>query len=179
MTTNEEERKEWKLHLLPESDEKDVIEISRQAGCQSNLIRDMIFNDDDKDTIPEIPILDVSKPVLLKVIEFLNFHVDNPMVEIKKPIKTNHLESIVGEWDAKFVELDENHEMLTSLILAANYLDIPSLLELTICKLACMIKDKTPEEVKTLFNIEKDISPEEEKMVRDENPWIFEVKTNE
>jgi S-phase kinase-associated protein 1 len=113
------------------------------------------------------------------VIEFLNYHVDNPMTEIQKPIKTNDLVSIVGEWDAKYVELDNDHELLVSLMLAANYLHIPALLELTICKLACMIKDKEPDEVKKMFGIEKDITPEEEKMVRDANPWIFEVKTKE
>jgi S-phase kinase-associated protein 1 len=40
-----------------------------------------------------------------------------------------------------------------------------------------MVKGKEPEEVKRLFNIEPDITPEEEKMVRDQNSWIFDVSS--
>lgn len=42
------------------------------------------------------------------------------------------------EWDAKFVEVEQ--EMLFELILAANYMDIKSLLDLTCAKVASMIK---------------------------------------
>jgi hypothetical protein len=44
----------------------------------------------------------------------------------------------VPEWDAKFVEVEQ--EMLFELILAANYMDIKSLLDLTCAKVASMIK---------------------------------------
>ncbi|MCH86220.1 SKP1-like protein 1A [Trifolium medium] len=39
---------------------------------------------------------------------------------------------------------------------------------------AYMIKDKTPEEVRTIFNIVNDFSPEEEAKIREENKWAFE-----
>ena len=57
------------------------------------------------------------------------------------------------------------------LILAANYLDIKSLLDLTCAKVASMIKGKTPEEIRKQFNIGNDFSPEEEAQVREENKW--------
>jgi S-phase kinase-associated protein 1 len=56
-------------------------------------------------------------------------------------------------------------------------MDIPSLLDLSITKVATMIKGKEPDEVKRLFNIDPDLTPEEEKLVRDQNQWIFEVAT--
>jgi S-phase kinase-associated protein 1 len=38
-----------------------------------------------------------------------------------------------------------------------------------------MIKDKEPDEVKKIFHIDADITPEEEKMVRENNMWVFEL----
>jgi S-phase kinase-associated protein 1 len=160
--------------LIAGGDDSVKVTITRKAAMMSELIKSMLADDDDADA-PEIPLLDVSKEILEKVVEFLNKHKDDPMKEIQKPIQTNKLEEIVGEWDAKFIDLEQ--ELLFKVILAANYLDIPSLLDLGICKVACMVKGKEPDEVKKLFNIDPDITPEEEKMVRDQNPWIFDVAT--
>ncbi|KAH7332138.1 hypothetical protein KP509_20G070200 [Ceratopteris richardii] len=63
---------------------------------------------------------------------------------------------------------------LLDLILAANYLNIQSLLDLTCQRVADMIKEKTPEEIRRAFNIENDFTPEEEEEVRRENQWAFE-----
>ena len=46
--------------------------------------------------------------------------------------------------------------------MAANYLDIKSLLELSCAKTASLIKDKSVPEIRKFFNIENDFSPEEE-----------------
>ena len=75
----------------------------------------------------------------------------------------------MAEWDATFVEVDQ--ETLFELILAANYMDVKALLDLTCCKVASMIKGKTPEEIRKQFNIQNDFTPEEEKAVRAENKW--------
>ena len=85
----------------------------------------------------------------------------------------------IGEWDRKFIAVD--HEMLFEIILAANYLDIKPLLLVVSCTirdmlglltplgsdLGCktvhnMIKGKTPEEIRKLFDIVNDFTPEEE-----------------
>ena len=71
--------------------------------------------------------------------------------------------------DADFVKVDQG--TLFELILAANYLDIKSLLDLTCRTVAEMIKGKTPEEIRKHFNIKNDFSPEEEAQVRKENAW--------
>ena len=48
---------------------------------------------------------------------------------------------------------------------AANYMDIKPLLDLTCAKVASMIKGRTPEEIRKVFNIVNDFTPEEEAQV--------------
>lgn len=168
--------------LIPgDSETEQKIEISRKAACQSKLMDSMLAEDTDPET-PEIPLLEVSKPILDRVVDFLLHHVDDPMAEIKKPIENRKgltMSEVVSKWDADFIDAMENdHETLFKVILAANYLDIEPLLDLGITKVACMLQNcKDIEEVKKLLNIEKDITPEEEKIVREQNQWIFDLHT--
>lgn len=48
------------------------------------------------------------------------------------------------------------------MILAANYMDIKSLLDLCCAKVASMIKGKTTEEIRKTFNIKNDFTPGED-----------------
>jgi hypothetical protein len=86
-----------------------------------------------------------------------------------QPLKSTDLADIVPKWDADFVNIEQ--ETLFELILAANYMDIKSLLDLTCAKVASMIKGKTPEQIRQTFNIRKDFTEEEEKQIIDENKW--------
>ena len=57
---------------------------------------------------------------------------------------------------------------------AANYLNVMGLLDLTCQTVADMIKGKTPEQIRAIFNIVNDFTPEEEEEIRRENAWAFE-----
>ena len=73
------------------------------------------------------------------------------------------------------VDANVEQVLLFELILAANYMDIKPLLDLTCATVASMIKGKTPEEIRQTFNITNDFSPEEEAQVREENKWCEEA----
>jgi hypothetical protein len=55
-----------------------------------------------------------------------------------QPLKSANMHEVVQEWYANFVNVDQ--EILFELILAANYMDIKPLLDLTCATVASMIK---------------------------------------
>ena len=165
------------------STEGESFEVSGQVAIMSELVKTMIATDEGDDDEGsegsseaedhEIPLPNVKSEVLSKVIEFCKYHEKKPMKEIEKPLKSAKMEQVVDEWDAKFVDIEQ--ELLFELILAANYMDIKSLLDLTCAKVASMIKGKSPEEIRQTFNIVNDFTPEEEAKVREENKWCEEA----
>lgn len=121
------------------------VEVPRNVAEMSVLIKEMLADDEDEES-PEIPLPNVNKDILDKVIEFCKHHVNDPMPDIEKPLKSNIMSEVVPEWDANFIEVEQS--MLFAIILAANYLDLPNLLDLSCAKVASMIKGKSPEEIR-------------------------------
>lgn len=131
-------------------------------------------SDEESEEEEEIPLPNISTEMLRLIIKFLYYTVNNnPVPEIPQPIQSNDLYEILGQdnkWYADFMNSFEV-SMLFNVINAANYLDCKTLLNLGCVKVASIIKGKTPEQIRTTFNIENDFSPEEEKKVREENKW--------
>ena len=106
----------------------------------------------------------MSSKILAKVIEYCKYHVTAK--------KENESEQKVKEFNSAFVKVDQ--ATLFEIILAANYLNMSGLLDLTCMTVANMMKGKTPEEIRKTFNIKNDFTPEEEEEVRKENQWAFD-----
>ncbi|GAB67114.1 S-phase kinase-associated protein 1A [Plasmodium cynomolgi strain B] len=120
-----------------------------------------------------IPLPNIKTPILKKIIEYMEYHINNPADEIPKPLITSNLQDVVSSWDYDFVNTDK--ETLYELIEASNYLDIKPLLDLTCGKIASMMKDKTTEEIRAEFDIVNDFTREEEKQIREENRWCGDI----
>ncbi|KAK9834280.1 hypothetical protein WJX81_003175 [Elliptochloris bilobata] len=148
------------------SSDAEMFEVPEEVAYQSLTIKNMI---EDTGTEAAIPLPNVSAKILSKVIEYCKFHVAAEQKVEDKPAKG---EEEVKNYDNEFVKVDQG--TLFELILAANYLNIKSLLDLTCLTVANMIKGKTPEEIRKTFNIPNDFTPEEEEEVRRENQWAFE-----
>ncbi|CAE7485931.1 scon-3 [Symbiodinium microadriaticum] len=139
----------------------------------SELVKTMFDDEQGDDEVQEIPLPNVKTPILAKVIEFLEHYKANPMNEIEKPLKSSNMSEVVQEWYSNFVAVEQ--DVLFELILAANYMDIKPLLDITCATVASMIKGKTPEEIRQHFNIVNDFTPAEEAQVREENKWCEEA----
>lgn len=157
------------LTLVSSDTDCEHIQVERKVAVMSALIQTMAEGDKEE---KEIPLPNVKGSVLKHVVKYMRHHFENPPKEIEKPLKSQKMSEVVSAWDAEFVEVDQ--DLLFELILAANYMDIKPLLDLTCAKVASMIKDKKPEEIRKTFNIVNDFTPEEEEAVRAENKWAEE-----
>ncbi|KAF5728059.1 SKP1-like protein 1B-like [Tripterygium wilfordii] len=137
--------------------EGDRFEVEETVVLQSQTVKHMI---EDDCTDGGVPTPNVTSKILTKVIEFLKKHAESSK------------EEDLNAWDAEFIRVDQS--VLFDLIMAANYLNIKGLLDLTCRTVADMIKGKTPEEIRKNLNIRNDFTPEEEEEVRRENQWAFD-----
>ena len=147
----------------------EIVEVDVEIAEKSVLIKGLI---DDSGTEEEIPLPNVKKAILEKVVAFCTYLKDNTPPEIEKPLRSANLADVTSPWYADFVNLDQ--EVLFELILASNYLDIKPLLELSCAKVASLIKNKSIPEIRKFFNIENDFTPEEEQQIMEENKWAEE-----
>ena len=82
----------------------------------------------------EIPLPQVKKSILEKVIIFCTRMLDHQPPEIDKPLSHSDMTQVVDQWHAEYIDIPQ--EELFELVMAANYLDIKPLLELSCAKVA-------------------------------------------
>jgi len=147
------------------SKEGQVYEVPVAVAKMSTLVATTIDDDaDDEDEVREIPLPNVKDTVLSKVIEYCTHYKEEPMTAIQTPLKSSKIEDLVQPWYANFVKVDQ--ALLFELVTAANFMDIKPLLDLTCLAVSVLIKGKQASELRQIFNISNDFSPEEEAQVR-------------
>ena len=139
---------------------------------KSTILKNMI---EDTGKEGDIPIPNIQLPILKKIIEYCEHYKNTSPKEIKKPLVSAKLtENNVDEWDAGFIELEKVDDII-DLVIAANFLDIESLVGLGCAKIATFIKGKSVEEIRDVFGIQNDFTPQEELQLREENKWAEEA----
>merc|ERR1711998_706509 len=107
-----------KIEVTLTSKDDREFKVDAHVAIMSETVKSMMGVDDETEIDPPeaaIPLPAVEGAILDLVIKYCQYHYDNK--ETKEEKKT---------WDAEFVKVDD--DTLFSLILAANYLDIKSLL---------------------------------------------------
>ena len=112
------------------------------------------FIDNYNNNTIELP--NVNGEILGKIIQYCEHHRNDKIRDSQPSEKSSEMDP----WDEEFCNVDKC--TIFELILAANYLDIKSLLDATCKKVANMIREKTPEEIRKLFNMENDPDFDEE-----------------
>eukprot|EP01123_Difflugia_compressa_P004559 TRINITY_DN15_c0_g1_i10.p1 TRINITY_DN15_c0_g1~~TRINITY_DN15_c0_g1_i10.p1 ORF type:complete len:185 (-),score=49.47 TRINITY_DN15_c0_g1_i10:168-674(-) len=159
------------LVKLQPSDASDTpIEVPIEVANMSVTIKNMLEDLGSSSDVP-IPLHNVTQKILNKVVEYCKHACEHPTAKTEEK-KDDKKSDDISPWDKEFCNVDQ--ATLFELILAANYLDIKPLLDLTCKTVANMIKGKTPEEIRKTFNIKNDFTPEEEEKVRKENEWCEE-----
>lgn len=140
-------------------------DVAKLMGTVNDLIEDGVV------TKKGIPLPAVTGNILSKVVEYCAHRVANPP-PVRGEDEGPETSDDITDWERAFCKVDQT--TLFEMILAANYLDVKPLLDLTCKTVANMIKGKTPEEIRKIFNIKNDFSPEEEEQIRKENEWCEE-----
>jgi len=155
-----------------QSADGDVVVVDRDVAKLSvtikTMLEDLRVSEEDDEAIP---LQNVNAATLKKVIQWCQYHKDDPPPpedDLNKEKRTDDIPS----WDQEFLKVDQG--TLFELILAANYLDIKGLLDVCCKTVANMIKGKSPEEIRKTFNIKNDFTPQEEEQIRKENEWCEE-----
>ncbi|BHF62720.1 suppressor of kinetochore protein mutant [Sparganum proliferum] len=141
------------------SSDGEIFDVDLEIAKQSMTIKimlDALGVDAEEDEEP-VPLPNVTAAILQKQEDDEN-----------KERRTDDISS----WDQEFLRVDQG--TLFELILAANYLEIKGLLDVCCKSVANMIKGKSPEELRKIFNIKCDFTPQEEEQVKKENEWCEE-----
>jgi len=150
------------------SKDKKEFSIERKFAFISTLVKTSLDTDS---SATEVPIPGVVSAVLTEVVAYMNHHkgVEPPIIE--KPLRSKVMKDVCKDaWDAEFIDrIGENRQMLYDLILAANYMDIKSLLHLGCAKVASLIKGQPLEKIKEILS--KGITlPEKKEEKKDDKP---------
>ncbi|RIA04924.1 hypothetical protein BRARA_K00804 [Brassica rapa] len=156
--------------IIFESSEGESFEVDEAVALECQTIKNMI---EDDCTDGGIPLANVNSATLSKVIDYCKKHVEAAAAAEAnagdKDIYGANKDIELKTWDEEFVKVDQ--PLLFDLMLAANFLIIPGLLDLT-CK--TMMRGKTVLQIREIFHIKKDYTDAEEAEVRKENAWAFE-----
>ncbi len=157
------------------------IEVAKKSITLSNML-------DDIEVISEnaIPLPNIDGKTMNTVVDFIKL--DTVVLHKKKELteeeKNQRDEEKPKEgfqdWEQTFIDSyfkngdgSINQEILFKTILAANYLDIKQLLDLTCKSVANQIKGKTPDEIRSTFQIKNDFTPEEIDKIKKENEYVL------
>uniref|UniRef100_A0A0D9XK06 SKP1-like protein n=1 Tax=Leersia perrieri TaxID=77586 RepID=A0A0D9XK06_9ORYZ len=179
--------------LLLVTDDGEEVRISVAAGRVSAMLRGMI---EDDCATGRIPVQGVHADVLKLIVEYCEKHAPHfdpeasardrypfPPFPVELPPSASSIKPVtfvdpdadphgLKAFDKKFLDVDNS--TLFEIIMAANYLNIEDLLDDACTAVADKMRGKSPEEIREIFEIENDYTPEQEAEVRRENAWAFE-----
>ncbi len=100
-----------------------------------------------------IPIPNINGPILAKIYMFCDYIHNNPdeLNKLTVWLEDKSFTVLLGsEWFKEFLNVDQ--QTTFDIILGANFLDIQSLLNMECKYVASIIRNKTPDELRTLFS---------------------------
>ena len=159
-----EQVKDSKITLVSYDSTK--ISIDEKSAEKSILIKD--YSKDFPNA--EIHLNNIDGDTLIKIKEYLeHYKEENPKI-IPKPLPKKDFKEIVDEFDYNYINIDT--EKIFNLMLAANFLNIEPLINLTCAKISSLISGKKPEEIRRILGMGKDfneLNENEENNIIEEN----------
>ncbi|OAF67597.1 hypothetical protein A3Q56_04676, partial [Intoshia linei] len=126
-------------------------------SAQSNFIKSLLdgnFNDEEEEYVL---LSEVNGNSLRRIIQWSDYYKND---NVKDNENINAKSDSLSVWDCEFFKMDQ--AALFQLIMSANYMDIPKLLDASCTFVANMIKNRTPDEIRKTFNIKNDLTEAEQ-----------------
>ncbi len=142
------------------SNDNVIFEVSEKCLALSKVLKNLANDFPEADA--ELPTNEVDGKTLEKIVEFLKHYENEKPKEIPKPLPSSDLKPFISEWDSEFID-KLSLEAIIDLVNAANFLDIPELVNLCCAKLATEMTNCTIEEARKKFGIVSDMTEEEKK----------------
>jgi S-phase kinase-associated protein 1 len=154
---------DFKVFLVLKSSDGKCFKFSRNAAKSCKTLTRMLDDQNEDDEI-KLPV-DCDAKTLALVIQYCEYHKDSKPAALPQPLQ-KRIDDYLDSWDKNFIydylviKGDERkHEALLDVMAAAHYFDNGDLLNLCCAKVASMIQDKKPEEIRDLFNLPDDFTP--------------------
>lgn len=145
-------------NIILQTSDNEKIELEPEIAKKSNLL--LGYLQDDSNHKEPIQLSEIKSDILQKVIEYLTYYKKKTPREIPKPMPSSDLCDFLDDWDVQFIN-SVNLDSVFDLINAANFMDIPSLIDLGCAKIGSLMKGKTAKEIKSMFNADCDLTDEE------------------
>ncbi len=139
--------------------------ITKDMATMSITIRNLL--DDIEDHNAAIPLPAINSKIMDKINEFCIKELAILSDQTEATRQTN-----LKEWHATFTNMEP--KLLNDVLMAANYLDIKTLFDCCCQKVADLVKEKSVEELREIFGIVNDFTPEEEAKIKEETAWADE-----
>jgi len=146
-----------------------VVEVSRAGAARCKVVEEMLKDDDDDTESPSVPVPAIDFETLKRVAWFLEQPVQEKAT-YKKPFEDGPLKEFATDL-AKV----ENLDTLIDLAVAANHVHCNSLMLFTCAIITSLIKNKSADELRAMYDITKP-TPEEEQQIRKDNAWIYTIE---
>jgi S-phase kinase-associated protein 1 len=127
-------------------------QLPKRDAMLSNLVKTSVEQDSEA---TEIPVPSVRQDILRRVVEYLRHHQGKEPPLPEKPLRSKNMkETCAGHpWDADFIDaIAVKRQDLYDLILAANYMDIKSLLHLGCAKVASLVRGVPLDQIKRVLD---------------------------
>lgn len=146
------------IQIVTENGDKHCVplNIALQIGIIRDLMDDSESESDDDSVERKIPIPTIPTLLFEKILEYLVLHQNNPAPKIVKPIIGDNLNAVVNDSDQGFINnLPLNGDAnVFDILEAANFLEIPPLVDLCLTKIAIAVRGKTLDQVREDFGIQ-------------------------
>lgn len=147
--------------------EGEPVSVDREAALQSScLIRDLLDGEDDTLASVEIPVPCCTSAILSICGRYMTYRKNNKARELERPLRQPLVE-VLDEQDKQLIQ-SWDEQVTLEVLKAANFFLMQDLRDLAAARVAQYLVDKNVGEIRAMFGLDCDFTPEEEAMLKKE-----------